>query len=601
MNKTILFLLLSCTVLYSCMKEPLVEDIMKQSAAETPKTRSSGTEYETMPNPYALDVMQEVYDAYDGSTILEPTDLYVRFLPQDSTQFRILHYDYGLELFDYPLDVVLEEGETYVDPTIQEGDFSWLYTTVKPDFEFPAGIQYEILEECYIPEEGESIDMTKGNPIDVENAAFERLGYAIEDSPDTKGASVPQGTIRVYDDFAGNLVPVKGVKIRCHTIVKWGTGFTDENGNYTIDKKFLIGPHYAIVFENNKDFDIWGQYGPLAKANHNMGWHRKTGHSEDIYTNSDAWKWAAVNNAAYEYYQMCEQTGITKPPAGLKIWVFKDWGASSAPMLRRIKDFIGYNGNIDPLNFFINAGYGIHATNIVKYLKFLLPDITIGTSEANYKTVYYRVNHELSHASHCSTVGSEFWAKYVSYIMTYGAYGNGNGKNAELCGIGDMWGYSMGHLQEHNKYEDGIDEDYPYTIPDGAWIKPGIFWELFRHNTLTPKQIYDCLIPEVETYEALVKELYRLYPAKADLIEQAFIDYGITPNVNKPGSGITYDTFFSNRAVTSSVSVMGNDILVQNVTVSNGATLTITGTNSVTLDKPFNLEKGCTLEILRDN
>ena len=99
----------------------------------------------------------------------------------------------------------------------------------------------------------------------------------------------------------------------------------------------------------------------------------------------------------------------------------------------------------------------------------------------------------------------------------------------------------------------------------------------------------------------MVKELYRLYPAKADLIEQAFIDYGITPNVNKPGSGITYDTFFSNRAVTSSVSVMGNDILVQNVTVSNGATLTITGTNSVTLDKPFNLEKGCTLEILRDN
>ena len=339
----------------------------------------------------------------------------------------------------------------------------------------------------------------------------------------------------------------------------------------------------------------------MRKANHNMGWHRKTGHSEDIYTNSDAWKWAAVNNAAYEYYQMCEQTGITKPPAGLKIWVFKDWGASSAPMLRRIKDFIGYNGNIDPLNFFINVGYGIHATNIVLYLKFLLPDITIGTSGANYREIYYGVNHELSHASHCSTVGSEFWAKYVSYIMTYGAYGNGNGKNAELCGIGEMWGYSMGHLQEHNKYEGSIDGDYPYTIPDGAWIKPGIFWELFRHNTLTPKQIYDSLIPEVETYEALVKELYRLYPAKADLIEQAFADYGIKPNVNKPGSGITYDTFFSNRSVTSSVSVTGNDILVQNVTVSNGATLTVTGTNSVTLDKPFNLEKGCTLEILRDN
>lgn len=104
-------------------------------------------------------------------------------------------------------------------------------------------------------------------------------------------------------------------------------------------------------FDNRKGFDIWGNWGPIARANLNMGWHSNRGHSRDINAGSFAWDWAAVNNATYDYYKMCEETGIAKPPRNLKIWVFKRWTTSSTPMLRRIVHPIGYNGNSSWKNF----------------------------------------------------------------------------------------------------------------------------------------------------------------------------------------------------------------------------------------------------------
>ena len=86
-----------------------------------------------------------------------------------------------------------------------------------------------------------------------------------------------------------------------------------------------------------------------------MGWHSNRGHSRDINAGSYAWDWAAVNNAAYDYYKMCEEIGIIKPPSDLKIWGLKRWTTSSTPMLRRIEHPIGYNGNSSWKNFFTTS------------------------------------------------------------------------------------------------------------------------------------------------------------------------------------------------------------------------------------------------------
>lgn len=225
MKKIYSVILLLAVMLSSCTKDET--DIMTDDNSNAPalaKTRSDGSdmvEYELLPNPYTVDVIQGVYDSYNVSKTIEPTDLYVRFLPQDSLQLIALKNDYDLELFDYPLNIELPEDAVYQDTTIPEGSFTWLYTTVKPDFAFPKEIPYEVIEECYIPAEDETISPTRGGIINVEEAAFLSLGYPLEEQePETRGKRRPEGTIRVYDDYAGAFVPVKGVKIRCHRFIK---------------------------------------------------------------------------------------------------------------------------------------------------------------------------------------------------------------------------------------------------------------------------------------------------------------------------------------------------------------------------------------------
>lgn len=326
---TVIFI---CTILCSCTdfhEETAVQECGTHNSVADVSTRSSTEstpQFDTLPNPYALDVMQAIADSLTGySVLLSPTDLYVRFLPADTIQLNSLINDYKLELFDYPLDLDIKEDDVYNDPTISDDDISWQYTTVPADFVFPMGLRYEILEECYIPENDDSSDSGGGDSagapsplMDIEFEAFARLGYDVEQPPQGQTRALsqrPKGKISVNYTDDITKVPVKGVKVRCHTIVKWSTTYTDANGNYEMDSKFLVRPHYAVVFDNREGFDIWGQYGPIARANLNMGWHSKSGCNKNIGVNSIAWEWAIVNNAGYDYYQMCKETGIRKPPA----------------------------------------------------------------------------------------------------------------------------------------------------------------------------------------------------------------------------------------------------------------------------------------------
>ncbi|MFR0773663.1 MAG: hypothetical protein ACLSH3_07585 [Alistipes finegoldii] len=184
--------------------------------------------------------------------------------------------------------------------------------------------------------------------------------------------------------------------------------------------------------------------------------------------------------------------------------------------------------------------------------------------------------------------------------MTYGSYGNGTGKNAELCGIGEMWGYSMGHIRAYEKYNpSGLLDDYPDVH---TWLKPHVFWDLQRDKVLTKKQIYDCLVVGVDTYDRLVAKMYEKYPEKADEIEKAFTDNGITPNVPKPDTGdLTHDAFYTDKTVSSSFIFSGNNILTRNVTVTNSAKLTFRANKSVTINSPFTINQGAQLEMTCGN
>ena len=533
-NLSMLILLLCMGIACSKIEENS-SGIQKKPIEVDEKIRNT-TSYNVLPNPYTLANMQAVYDSLSISRVtLQPTDYYVRFLPQDSLQLHNLMYGYNLELFSYPLDMEIEEGEVYEDPTIPEGSFGWYYTTVKPNFVFPSNITCEILDRCYIPTDYETIPNTRSSGLlNLENAAFEKLGYILE--PKTRAGEKQTGRIRVFDHSLDpkQYVPVQGVKIRCHTLIKWATAYTDENGNYTMNGNFSIDPLYAIVFDNKKGFDIWDGWIHIQKATYLMGFHSKHGYSKDIPAGGKEWRWAAVNNAGYEYYKMCEATGITKPPSNLKIWVLNDIESSAAAMLSHLNHTVAFNGNSFWINLLVNSTGGVIVNTLLPLFHDLLLDIAVGTKDRSYKRIYTATQHELSHASHFCEVGGDFWAKYVSYIITYGSYGDGKGKNAEICGIGEMWGYAMEHIYECEKYyPHRLDSLYSANWNNPNWFKPEIYWDLYRNNILTKKQIFDCLSRDVDTYDKLVDKMHTLYPDQAHVIDTTFNFYGIVPKTNK--------------------------------------------------------------------
>ncbi len=108
MKRPLLCITAFAFVLTGCAEfkeSPPVRDV-KNDVIIPVLTRSEGefVSFDTLPNPYRLDVMQAVYDTYGDDIVLEPTDLYVRFLPQDSTQLELLEDICDLDLFDYPLE-----------------------------------------------------------------------------------------------------------------------------------------------------------------------------------------------------------------------------------------------------------------------------------------------------------------------------------------------------------------------------------------------------------------------------------------------------------------------------------------------------------------
>ncbi len=108
MKKLLLFVIgLFACLFANCTRfdEPVpVREAESEALTGPIRTRSIGTGFDSLPDPYALENMQAVYDAYDVDVVLEPTDLYVRIMPQDSTQLELLEDICGLDLFDYPLD-----------------------------------------------------------------------------------------------------------------------------------------------------------------------------------------------------------------------------------------------------------------------------------------------------------------------------------------------------------------------------------------------------------------------------------------------------------------------------------------------------------------
>ncbi len=477
-------------------------------------------------DPYSVENMTKalnaVYPTKAERVVVQATHLYLRFLPADESEMQTLE-NAGLELLDHPVNYeIVKEGDYYHDPSIPEDNITWQYTVVPVGTEYPEEIRHEILSECYIPDDSDDAD-TKSGGIDwaeVEREAYKLTGNAALLSPDTRGKEkyTPEGRISIVDDKLGNDdFGVAGVKVSCNSFVKFAHGYTDDEGYYKVNKSFSANPRYRIVFKNDRGFCIGFNLLFSPASSSTLGRNSPTGVDCVVTSSSDRklFSRCVVNNAGHDYYTSCRQDedSITTPPSNLRIWIFRNLNVSSAVMLH-------HGAIID--NGIIGEFLGEYAI----LLKIFLPDLTIGIKDAeSYADIYSRTIHELAHASHFMQVGTDYWDKYIEYIVTsyissgFITYGTGTENNYGYCEVGEMWGYYMQSQFYRERYDDEekvFGADY--------WFYPQIFLYLDDRG-LDRYKIFAALTSDIDSREMLKKKLTSLYPEFKSAIVQAFSRY----------------------------------------------------------------------------
>lgn len=476
-------------------------------------------------DPYSIEnvsaAIASLYPTRADRVVVDPTDIYVRFLPENGEQYAILE-NLGLTLFDYPVDYeILRDGDYYHDPSIDEDSITWQYTLVPVGFDFPDGIRYEILHECYIHENAPA---TKADWVDwqsVEVEAYRLTGNEeLLDDAATKasGGQVPSGRICIEDPDCGmHPEGVKGVKVSCNTFVKFDNAFTDEEGNYSMNRSFSSKPRYRLVFKNRHGFALGFNLLLIPASGSTLGRADPSGLSVTVRSSSDRklFSRCVVNNAGYDYYMQCkgEKGSIKAPPANLRIWLFQNLRASSAVMLHQgamvedglIRDFL---------------------KEYVYLLKIFLPDITLGLAECvSYADIYSLTMHELAHASHYMVVGNEYWNKYIGYIMSsfvtsgFVTYGAGTEEYHGYCEVGEMWAYYMQSRLHSDRYPSDR-----RIFGTSYWFSPQIFYTLDEKG-LDRYRIFSVLGDDIVDRKILQKKMTSMYPQFKTAINQAFTRY----------------------------------------------------------------------------
>lgn len=478
---------------------------------------------ERLENPYKTSnvtkALETLYPVKADRVQVAVTDLYVRFLPKSQEEYDMLE-SMGITMTDHPLDYeILKEGDWYHDPEVPEGTITWQYAVVPDDFKFP-DMEYEIIDECHISSDA---DVRSDDGIDweaVERQAYLMTGNADMLMPQTKASKVyPSGRITIVDEEYKDGLPlgVKGVKVSCNSFVKFAHAYTDEEGNYRMNKSFSAKLRYRLVFENSKGFDIGFNLLLVPASVSTLGRTSPDGVTMTVTEDSESklYKRCVVNNAAYDYYSRCasEDLNLIPPPKNLRLWIFHRLKPSSAVMMHH-----GAVIDSDLVSSFLG--------DFAPLVKIFLPDITLGLhGQDKYSDIYATVCHELAHASHFAKVGTSYWNRYILYVLksfvTSGgtAYGDGSGENSGYCEVGECWAYYLSSKMYHERYGG----EYP-VFGSSFWFYPQIFRYL-EERGIGADEIFSVMNSNVTSRETLMRALLASNPGSATVIEQIFNRY----------------------------------------------------------------------------
>jgi len=189
-------------------------------------------------NPYSVANMKKAFDnlqkhkgrakTMGGISEVTTTHLYIKFKPKTEEELDILKSDTTLILYDYPLDYRIEEGGSYYhDPEVPADQPTYQYCAVGVDKQLPSGVEYEVLEELFIPDEDKIEDDEEENAVRAKKAST-TFAYNLVDEAlritgnleeDEKNLAVrarrskwrPAGRVRVWDNSNIDVVIINKV------------------------------------------------------------------------------------------------------------------------------------------------------------------------------------------------------------------------------------------------------------------------------------------------------------------------------------------------------------------------------------------------------
>ena len=532
--KYLFFISLFGLIFTSCQKEELIQTNGEENENVEVITTDEdeivlGEEFN---DPFAFENMKKAYKKLqeegkiNSKEEIEPTHLYVKFLPENFEDLDILEAD-KIPLYDYPLNYEIVEGGTYYsEPEIQEENSIWLYSVVDINYKF-SDIPYEIIYEVYIPTESED---------ELEKTAFEIAGLSNEINLQKGSRYTPSGVVEVWNTIGTDrLVGVNNVKVETRYGTKFAYGYTNSSGSFSVNKQYRYKVHFKVIFKNSR-VKTWRYY---SAGKITIGGSRKT-LNYDIYrgNNEKTWTWATTVNAVADYYSLCNQLNINTPPTNLKISTTGIVGGGACPMLSKT----GTMTNIAKL-FILRGKISAAVTALI--LQYVMPDIILAratTSDEIYRVLY----HELSHASHYTQVGKSWWRALIAYeiaeiIKTANQnppdpYGNGTAYNAGYCAVAESWAMGM------EDYLRQLDPNITFFVNDednfdSGWIPKGIYFDLWdaddwvnggSGNTNTIREMFLCLIPNVKNMNDFENRFTNQYGAGQEQnIEDLFNFYGL--------------------------------------------------------------------------
>ncbi len=468
-------------------------------------------------NPYSVNIVKQAYSNLYGQTIpgLLPTHLYVRFLPTSPQELSMLNVE-NQEYWDFPLDYkIIHMGERYHDPSVQDTNYTWLYTVVPYGAQFPQ-VQYEILEQIVqIPYESQLLkeayrltnnywnepdayltQPTFGNgvltfiePSDGGNSGGEERGGSCG-CPVPDHIRKPSGCVTVWDNNFNNWNPVRHVEVITARddlgLFFVRTDETDDKGCWAMSHKYhgkirvwvKFKSDYCTVKTMTGALDLLG-YSFARKAYKGSYNGPNFNNIEITFERNTAiggvdccnWLAATANNGLHESKDWCGSKGIPAPPNDLKILI-APWqdGSGATVMLNHMPGFtltlaaLGGPTVLAAFGIFDNPITGALSPIIVPWLVAFAPDIVLNINNSahiNSDQVKEVVYHECAgHASHWQSVSNAYWQGNILYIgavvtlppFNDGPYGDGTDTGSGRCAVIESWGYHVGMTLSDTHY-----------------------------------------------------------------------------------------------------------------------------------------------------